>query len=130
MPPGLARPSDAAASLEARASAYLAANCSSCHHAGASFLGGGETWNASPGVDARRARARRRASPQHADGPALGLINAPLVDPGNPAGSVLMARVKSNDPDLRMPPLGRNMVDEEGARLLEQWIRSLAAPPE
>lgn len=41
-----------------------------------------------------------------------------------------MARVKSNEPDLRMPPLGRNVVDEEGARLLEQWIGSLggAAP--
>ena len=125
MPPGLARPSDAAASLDARASAYLAANCSSCHHAGASFLGGGPTWIASPGVDVSE---RGLVGAPHHNTPmaaALGLINAPLVDPGNPAGSVLMARVNSSDPDLRMPPLGRNVVDEEGARLLEQWIRSL-----
>jgi uncharacterized repeat protein (TIGR03806 family) len=127
MPPGLVRPSDTAASLEARASAYLAANCSSCHRAGGSFLGGGETWNASPGVDLAD---RGLVGAPHHNTPmaaALGLISAPLIDPGNPAGSILLARVKANAPDLRMPPIARNKVDEDGARLLEQWIQSLPA---
>src|SRR5690606_36182005 len=48
--PPLARPSDEGASIEERASAYLAANCSSCHHPEASFLGGEPTWNANAGV--------------------------------------------------------------------------------
>jgi hypothetical protein len=56
---------------------------------------------------------------------ALGLISAPLVDPGHPENSILLARVKSNNPDLRMPPLARNAVDVAGALLLEQWIQAL-----
>ncbi|MBX3199143.1 MAG: PQQ-dependent sugar dehydrogenase [Labilithrix sp.] len=126
-PPALAVPSDAAASLEERATAYLAANCSGCHHAGASYLGGGQTWNASPGV----ALAERGlvGAPHHnyPTANALGLGAAPLVAPGNPDGSFLLARMKSTDPDLRMPPLGRNVVDPEGVLVVEQWIRSLSA---
>jgi uncharacterized repeat protein (TIGR03806 family) len=124
-PPGLTRPADTTASLEARASAYLAANCSSCHHAGASFLGGGDTWNALPGValgDRGLVGAPHHNTPMAR---ALGLISAPLVDPGHPENSILLARVKSNNPDLRMPPLARNAVDVAGALLLEQWIQAL-----
>lgn len=126
LPKGLARPSDEAASLDERASAYLAANCSSCHHAGASYLGGGDTWNASPGVPVADRGLIGAPNHNRPMARALGLASAPLVDPGNPAGSILLARVKTNDPDLRMPPLARNVVDDEGARLLEAWIRSLA----
>jgi uncharacterized repeat protein (TIGR03806 family) len=129
MPPGLARPLDTTAPLEARASAYLAANCSSCHHPGASFLGGGDTWNALPGT---APADRGLINAPHHNYPmarALGLVSAPLIDPGNPDGSILMARVKSTNPDLRMPPLGRNSVDPAGALLLEQWIRALPANP-
>ncbi|AKU99292.1 hypothetical protein AKJ09_05956 [Labilithrix luteola] len=122
--PRLVRPMDTTASLSDRASSYLAANCSSCHHAGASYLGGEDTWNASPGV----ALADRGllGAPHHNPPMAerLGLSNAPLIEPGNPDGSILMARIKSTDPDLRMPPLGRTMVDAEGAKLIEDWIRS------
>jgi len=56
---------------------------------------------------------------------ALDLRFSPLVDPGRPETSILLARVKTNDPDLRMPPLARNMVDRDGAAVLEAWIRSL-----
>jgi hypothetical protein len=33
--------------------------------------------------------------------------------------------MKSNDPDLRMPPLARNVVDTDGTALIEAWINSL-----
>jgi uncharacterized repeat protein (TIGR03806 family) len=126
-PDGLARPSDKNADLEARATAYLAANCSSCHRKGNSFLGDGETWNALPAV----ALAERGlvGAPHHnyPMASALNLVNAPLIAPGNPSGSILLARVKSTDEKLRMPPVGRNLVDPEGALLLEQWIASM--PP-
>lgn len=124
LPARLVRPADTTASLDERASAYLAANCSSCHHPGASFLGGEDTWNALPGVSFWN---RGLAGMPHHNPPMaerFGLKDAPLVDPGNPEGSILMARIKSTDPDLRMPPLGRNMVDDDGARLIEEWIRS------
>lgn len=124
-PPALARPSDTSASLEARATAYLAANCSGCHHAGASYLGGGPTWNASPDVplgDRGLVGAPHHNTPMAM---ALGMTNAPLIDPGSPETSVLLGRIKTNNPDLRMPPLARNVVDQEGAALIEQWIRSM-----
>jgi glucose/arabinose dehydrogenase len=125
MPQGIARPTDTTASLEARAEAYLAANCSSCHHPGASYLGGGETWNALPGVPLS---ARGLVGAQHHNGPmarALGLPSAPLIDPGEPANSLLLARMKSNNADLRMPPLGHELVDAQGVALIEAWIEAL-----
>lgn len=125
MPTPMAKPSDEKASLEERAHAYLAANCSPCHHANASYTGGGETWIASyDGGDlaARHLDETVKNSPM---AELLGLPNAPLVAPGDAAHSVLLARMKSNDPDLRMPPLARNVVDEAGVKLIEAWINSL-----
>jgi uncharacterized repeat protein (TIGR03806 family) len=122
---GLTKPSDTTASLEARATAYLAANCSSCHKAGNSFLGDGPTWNAQPGVTLAQ---RGLINAPHHNVPmarGLDLANAPLIAPGNPAGSILLARIKSTDERLRMPPLARNMVDPEGALLIQQWIGSM-----
>lgn len=126
-PAGLARPTDKSADLEARATAYLAANCSSCHRKGNSFLGDGETWNALPGVPLAE---RGLVGAPHHNYPmasAFGLTGAPLIAPGNPTGSILLARLKSTDEKLRMPPLGRNTVDPDGALLIEQWIASM--PP-
>jgi hypothetical protein len=105
--------------------AYLAANCSGCHHAGASYLGGEETWLANPGVPLQ---SRGLVNAPHHNSPmalALGLGGAPLVDPGNPGNSILLARIKSTDEKLQMPPLGRHTVDLEGAALIEAWINSL-----
>ncbi|MDB4937616.1 MAG: hypothetical protein JWP87_4588 [Labilithrix sp.] len=126
-PAGLAKPSDTSADLEARATAYIAANCSSCHRKGNSFLGDGETWNALPGVPLAERGLINAPNHNYPMARAFGLGNAPLIAPGNPAGSILLARVKSTDEKLRMPPLGRNLVDPSGALLLEQWISSM--PP-
>lgn len=124
----LTKPTDGSATLEARAMAYLAANCSSCHRTGNSFLGGGQTWNALPGLPLDQRGLV--GAPHHNDPMAerLGLAGAPLVDPGHPEHSVLLARMKSTDEKLRMPPLGRNMVDPIGVSVVEQWIASLPAP--
>ncbi len=125
-PPPLVSPSDATASIEARAGAYFAANCSSCHHPGAAYLGG-TTWNALPNV-AANARALVK-EPHHnlAMASALGLPNAPLVAPGNPKGSILLQRMSATDADLQMPPLLRTRVDPVGVGVVEAWIASL--PP-
>lgn len=124
-PDGLTKPSDTTATLEARALAYLAANCSGCHHDGNSFTGGAPTWRAEPGV-ALNARGLIGA-PNNNDpmAKALGLPGAPLIDPGNPANSILLGRIKSTDERTRMPPLARNMVDPDGAALIEAWIASM-----
>ena len=127
LPPGLPRPSDTSATLEQRATAYLAANCSSCHHPGASFQGGDETWNALPGVPLAERGLVRAPNHNGPVGTALNLRFAPLIAPGHPENSFLLARMKSTNPDLRMPPLARNLVDPDGVALIEAWIRSM--PP-
>lgn len=126
-PAAIASPSDANATLEARATAYLAANCSHCHHPGASYLGEGDTWNARPGVPL--AERGLVGAPEHNDpmAEALGLPNGVLIAPGNAAASLLLQRMKTTDPDLRMPPILRTIADPVGTKVVEDWINAMPA---
>jgi glucose/arabinose dehydrogenase len=124
--PPIADPTDTTAPIADRATAYLAANCSGCHHTGAAFLGG-DTWNALPGVPLQD---RKLLNAPHNNMPmanSFGLWDAPLVTPGNPMRSILRARLNSSDPDLMMPPIGRRRVDPLGSQMIDAWITSL--PP-
>jgi hypothetical protein len=56
---------------------------------------------------------------------AFNLPDRPLITPGNPERSILFQRVRSVDPDLRMPPIARSTVDPDGVLLLQQWIQSM-----
>jgi uncharacterized repeat protein (TIGR03806 family) len=125
LPTAIPRPSDTARTLEERAYAYLAANCSPCHHENASYTGGGETWLATYGAGSLAARHLDRQANNYPMTQRLGIPGGKLIAPGDPSHSVLLARIASNDPDLRMPPIARNVVDDAGKALLEQWIASL-----
>ncbi len=48
-----------------------------------------------------------------------------FVTPGEPDDSRLVALVSRRGPRLHMPPLGSRKVDQEGVRLLREWITSL-----
>jgi glucose/arabinose dehydrogenase len=126
IPAALPAPSDTSKTLEERAAAYLAANCAPCHHEGASFLGGGQTWLASFGAGDLTARGLDQPAKNVPMAIRLGIPDGLLVARGDPSRSLLLARMKSNDPDLRMPPIARQTVDEAGVTLIEQWIRSMA----
>ncbi|MFO0741621.1 MAG: PQQ-dependent sugar dehydrogenase [Labilithrix sp.] len=130
-PAPLTQPTDTGKSLEERALAYLAANCSGCHHEGASYTGGGQTWIASPGV-ALSARGLVNV-PNHnypvAAGLGLTQGSAPLIEPGDPSGSLLVRRLQTDDHDLMMPPLGKNIVDVDGAKLVSDWVASMPPAP-
>ena len=52
----------------------------------------------------------------------------PAVIPGNPEASELIIRIRSGDEDLRMPPNGDGLSEEQCATL-EEWVRSGAAWP-
>jgi uncharacterized repeat protein (TIGR03806 family) len=106
---------DGASSVETRARAYLDANCSSCHAPGI----------ANADWDARSSTPldEQHLIDAHPRVPRAG--TTAIVKPGVPEESLLYLRVSSLDPALKMPPLGRNAIDEEGARLLADWIRSL-----
>ncbi len=121
-PAPLVSPADPMATIDARASAWLAANCSSCHNGVASFLGGGNTWNARPGVPTASRSLVNAPNHNFPMASAFGLPNAPLVAPGNPAGSLLMQRINSTNVDLRMPPLQRTRVDPVGSAVINAWI--------
>jgi hypothetical protein len=47
---------------------------------------------------------------------------ARLITPGNPDASVLIARVRSRNPQTQMPPIGTRLIDPEALALLERWI--------
>ena len=55
---------------------------------------------------------------------AFNLPDAKLVVPGHPERSVLAHRVGLRGPG-QMPPLASSRVDEAGAVLVREWVRSL-----
>jgi hypothetical protein len=119
----LPSPTGTGATVEQRALSYLAANCAPCHYPRDPFKGYWDARYETPLATRAMLNAQGHNTPAAR---ALGLSpTAPIVAPGDPAGSLLLARMKSNDPDLRMPPIARNTVDAAGAAIVEQWIKSL-----
>jgi putative heme-binding domain-containing protein len=113
----LADPADARQPLEARARAYLHANCGHCHSNG----GGGS-------VD-----LRLQFPVSVADMKAIGirptrghfaLPDAGIIKPGDPGASTLYFRMAKFGRD-RMPHLGSERPDEAGLKLIVQWIAGM-----
>ncbi len=111
-----ARWDDLTASLETRGRSYLDSNCSYCHRPG--------------GVNANfDARFTTALASQN-------LVNGPLVKNFDVAGqavirahdvprSIAWQRAASLDTVNRMPPLAKNRVDDEGLRVVREWINSI-----
>ncbi len=111
---------DERAPLALRARAYLDVNCGHCHQpeGPASTSGLFLTWD-------------------QPHGPNLGIMKRPTaagrgagnllydIVPGRPDESILVYRMKSTDPGVMMPELGRTIVHEEGVALIRAWIASL-----
>lgn len=119
----LVPPDDRGADLEARARAYLHANCSHCHRPG----GGGQGE-----LDLRASTPTRLTKtcnelPQQGDPVAGGGV---LLSPGDPASSILYVRMVSRDESWRMPPVGSLVVDELASELMAEWIESLGSCPD
>jgi uncharacterized repeat protein (TIGR03806 family) len=116
-PPAYADHSDAGATLEARARAYLHVNCSICHRPG------GPTPAA---IDLRHDTPLRDtgacdAVPTLGD---LGIPDARIIAAGDSARSELLSRMSRRDA-FRMPPLASNYADADGVALVAAWIDSL-----
>jgi len=122
-PPRIAAGSD----LERAALGYLHANCGHCHH-----RAGGQ-------VPVALTLAQRMAAPAASRAEVLqSLVEAPsrfqpprplrhpaslpIVAPGQPHASVLVARLQSRQPLIQMPPLGTQVPDAEGLALVQRWI--------
>lgn len=116
-------PVGAPASAEARARSYLHANCSSCHREGSAT---GTVVDLDLRVDTELAKT---GLCKEAQAGTLGLATgARIVAPRDPAGSVLVARMRTLD-ERRMPKLGSGVVDEPGVAAVEAWIRDLESCP-
>ena len=108
---------DTAAPLETRVRSYLDSNCAHCHRPGGTHLNFDARFNiplAQQGIV--------NAAAQYS----LGISGAHVVTPGSLAQSVLYLRANSLDNRIKMPPLGKNVVDAGATAVVAQWINSLA----
>lgn len=107
--------------LDERARAWLDINCGFCHNPrGAArtsglYLDHAETDPAKLGV----------CKAPVATGRGSGNLQYDIV-PGDPSASILIYRMESTEPEIRMPELGRNLVHDEAVALLREWIASMA----
>ncbi|MCI0360364.1 MAG: PQQ-dependent sugar dehydrogenase [Planctomycetaceae bacterium] len=117
----IANPADESEPLEARARAYLHANCGHCH----SDHGGGTVplrlQFPTPVAEMKAVGVR----PTRGD---FALPDAFIVKPGDPYASTLYFRMAKFGRD-RMPHLGSERPDEAGLKIIERWIESMAASP-
>ena len=111
---------DATGTLDERARAWLEINCAHCHNP----TGAART----SGLDLRISQTNPVdygickfpiAAGTGSGGRPYGIV------PGDPDMSILQYRIEATDPEIRMPELGRNLVDTQGVALIRQWIAEL-----
>ncbi len=119
--PAFPAPEDPDADLGGRVRALLDANCAMCHRPDGTANARIDLRATTPLADTGLCDV----APQQGD---LGLADARLVAPGDPARSVLLARMNRRGAD-QMPPLGSNRIDPHGTTLVGAWIQSLVGCP-
>ena len=106
--------------LEERAEAYIEVNCAHCHRKEGSanttglFLLLSEKNPESWGIMKSPVAAGRASGDNLYD-----------VVPGKPDESILVYRMSENDPEIRMPELGRSIEHVEAVALIRQWIAEM-----
>ncbi|MCA9525317.1 MAG: PQQ-dependent sugar dehydrogenase, partial [Myxococcales bacterium] len=119
--PAFVAPTDPDAPIEARARAWLHTNCAGCHRPDSRV-------DADLDLRADIPLAEMKicdVEPRHPD-PAD--PEAPLLAPGDAAGSVLFQRLRVRG-ERQMPPLGTFAVDLRGRDLVGAWIQQLEGCP-
>ena len=105
-----------------RARAYLEVNCGHCHTPKGPAYTSGLYLN----FDNLKEENLGICKSPVAAGKATGGI---LYDikPGAPDSSILVFRMESLDPGIKMPEVGRGMVHKEGVELIRKWIKEMPA---
>lgn len=107
-------------SLTNRARAWLDINCGHCHrkegpaNTSGLFLDIYESDEFHLGINKSPVAAGKGSGNRSFD-----------IHPGKPESSILVYRMESNDPGIRMPEIGRSVADQEGLALIKDWIRDL-----
>lgn len=106
--------------IRSRARSYLDGNCAHCHSPGRPadtsglYLDYTENRPVHWGLNKPPVAAGRGSGGLEVD-----------IEPGKPDQSILLYRMKSTDPGIMMPELGRSLVHSEGVKLIEDFIRDL-----
>lgn len=109
------------APLETRARSYLDANCAHCHREGGNAYESG-LWLGWQITDPYEFGVCRNPV---AAGGGTGGRGWDIV-PGDPDASIMIFRMESTDPEIKMPELPSVLADMTGASLIREWIASMA----
>lgn len=112
---------------------YLHANCGHCHREGTAtqqrllkrspYTGGPLLWES---TEALQVMEHTLGYQTTVDRPNGVLPDLPIVAPGAPDRSELFIRIgQRGRTSLQMPPLGTDVVDEQGLKVIRAWIESL-----
>lgn len=119
----LANKYDESASLEKRARSYIDVNCAYCHRPGSGNRAVFDARFTTPLADQNLIWGQVSNN--------LGVAGARVVVPQSLEKSVLYQRILAVHNSVAMPPLAKDLVDEDGAQVIADWINSLDAsnPP-
>lgn len=113
---------DASQPIEARARSYLEANCAHCHNEGA------------PAESSGLELTLETTNPRD-----LGVCRPPFsaghgscgrewdIVPGEPDASIMVCRMESTDPEIKMPEMPTQFADPDGVAIVREWIASMPA---
>lgn len=118
IPRGVVWDNPSTGTLNDRARAYLDANCAHCH----SRYGPANTSGLYLDVYQKDPTHLGVNKSPVAAGRGSGDLRFDIV-PGEPDASILVFRMRTNDPSIAMPEIGREQVHEEGVALIEEWIK-------
>ena len=106
--------------LETRARSYLEANCAHCHAAGGAASSTALRLNLETtlAIDLGICRSPNAA------GPGAGQLLYDIV-PGKPDESIVLFRMRSTEPEIKMPQLPSTTADTAGAALIAAWVATL-----
>ena len=106
--------------LDQRARAWLDINCGHCHNPGGAARTSGLDLDVAQTDPAKYGLCK----PPVAAGRGAGNLQYDLV-PGQPDASIIVFRISSTEPEIKMPELGRNLVDDGGVALIREWIAAM-----
>ncbi|MFT7622242.1 MAG: parallel beta-helix repeat protein [Myxococcota bacterium] len=108
--------------LEDRARAWLHTNCAHCHRKGGLAGSTGLLLEAQVTDDVKYGICKTPV----AAGAGSGGLKYDIV-PGNPDASILVHRIESTDPAVKMPEVPNLTVDAAGIAVVREWIQSMPA---
>ncbi len=106
--------------IEQRSRAYLEVNCAHCHNPNGPAYTSGLYLN----LENNNMENLGFCKSPVAAGKATGNLFADIV-PGKPDSSILVYRMISDDPGIRMPEVGRSLLHKEGVDLITRWIAEM-----